>query len=256
MNPIETRGRLAHGFLAVFTLLLVGMLLGSAVGPALAQQAPNGTNTTNATAGTTTQNATNTTNETIGPAQTAFGNGTNATNATNGTNGSGGDAGAGAGGSGGFFGVPSAGEIANDVFESIAEMFGEALTGLVLLPHVFTLARMNALSSAVPDSGVAGGLWSRPAGLFGAVYDIAMESIIWIAFTLFATFLVIDWFGNFRAHPGADGPVDRLLLRAADCLHLLFSWPIAWGHFLLATFLTALFMPSQEEISGTVRRCW
>ena len=238
-TPTHSRGRLTRAALA---LALVGALLGGAVGPALAQQqAPNGTNTTaNTTAPTANQST-----------------GGNATNATNGTNSSGSSSGFFGGGGG--FGVPStdkiAGDLVNATVGAAANAFTDAAGAVFMFPWKFVTMRFAPFEqgSASADSGGALAIWERPdAPVFGTLYDIAMDSMLYIALLLFGAFFLIDWFGNLSADPAADGPIERLFLRAADCLHLLFSWPIAWGHFLLASYLAYVFMPSQEAIASTV----
>ena len=245
----ETRGRLTRAVLAV---VLVGALLGGAVGPALAQQAPpapNGTNTTNGTDPTAPG---------VPASQSTFGNATSGTNGTNGTNASNATNDSSDFFGGGGFGVPStdkiAGDLVNATVGAAANAFTDAAGGVFMFPWKFVTMRFAPF-----EQGSAGGgngplaIWERPdAPLFGTIYDIAMNSMLYIALLIFGAFFVIDWFGNFSASPGADGPVERLFLRAADCLHLLFSWPIAWSHFLLASYLAYVFMPGQEAIASTV----
>ena len=240
-TPTHSRGRLTRAALA---LALVGALLGGAVGPALAQQqAPNGTNTTaNGTAPTTNQS-------TGGNATT--------TNTTNGTNNSGGSSGFFGGGGG--FGVASTDKIAGDLVHATvgaaANAFTDAAGAVFMFPWKFVTMRFAPFEQGSASAGGGGPLaiWERPdAPVFGTLYDIAMDSMLYIALLLFGAFFLIDWFGNLSADPAADGPIERLFLRAADCLHLLFSWPIAWGHFLLASYLAYVFMPSQEAIASTV----
>ena len=165
--------------------------------------------------------------------------------------------GAGAGTSGGL-GVPSPQQIAGDLVDATvgaaANAFTDAAGGVFMFPWKFVTMRFAPF-----EDGSAGGgdgplaIRERPdAPLFGQLYDIATGSLFYIALLLFGAFLVIDWFGNLSAAPGADGPVERLFLRAADCLHLLFSWPIAWGHFLLASYLAYVFLPGQEAVTSTV----
>jgi len=257
------------GAMSLFVVLLVlGAIVGGAVGPALAQPAPtpNGTNGTNAT-NSSSPSANTTGPDTPVPVQTLAPNDSQATsanssNGSNTTNASGptlgGGNGSGNDSSGLGLGVPSTDEIVGDLVNAtigkFTGMLTDALGSIFMLPWKFITMRF------APFGGASGGgaegplaVWDRPdAPLFGQLYDLAMGSMLRIAFLLFAAFFVIDWFANFSKHPGADGPVDRLMLRAADCLHLLFSWPIAWGHFLLASFLAALLMPSQETIAGTV----
>ena len=244
-TPTHSRGRFARAALA---LALVGALFGGAVGPALAQQqAPNGTNATaNATSTNTTAPAAN---------QSTGGN---ATNVTNGTNGSGGSSGFFGGGGG--FGVPStdkiAGDLVNATVGAAANAFTDAASAVFMFPWKFVTMRFAPFEQGSASAGGGGGplaIWERPdAPVFGTLYDIAMGSMLYIALLLFGAFFLIDWFGNLSADPAADGPIERLFLRAADCLHLLFSWPIAWGHFLLASYIAYVFMPSQEAIASTV----
>jgi hypothetical protein len=258
----KPRGRLAR---AVLALTIIGAVLGGAVGPALAQQqqgptlAPNGTNTTTPAGpmGPTPAGPQN---------QSTGGNATNATSPTNATNASNGSAGAGAGGGGGGFfgggggfGVPStdkiAGDLVNATVGAAANAFTDAAGAVFMFPWKFVTMRFAPFEQGSASAGGGGPLaiWERPdAPVFGTLYDIAMDSMLYIALLLFGAFFLIDWFGNLSADPAADGPIERLFLRAADCLHLLFSWPIAWGHFLLASYIAYVFMPSQEAIASTV----
>jgi hypothetical protein len=165
--------------------------------------------------------------------------------------------GGGGGGGGNGFGVPSPQQIAGNLVDATvgaaANTFADAAGGVFMFPWKFVTMRFAPFEDTSAGGEGPLAIWERPeAPLFGQLYDIATDSLFYIALLLFAAFFVIDWFGNLSASPGADGPVERLFLRAADGLHLLFSWPIAWGHFLLASYLAYVFLPGQEAVASTV----
>lgn len=178
---------------------------------------------------------------------------TNGTNGTNGTNNSSnGTAGRGSSGGGFGFGIPStedlAGDMVNATMNATVGAFTDAMGFTLLLPWEFITIRFAPFESA---GNFGSNAWSRPPGLWGEIYDIAVGSIFGIAVLLFVLMYIIDLFGNFS--PRAEmGAVDRILLRSADTLHLLFSWPVAWAHFLIASVIAAAFLPGREDIVSTV----
>ena len=209
--------------------------------------------------GGNTTNGTNGTNETSGANGTGpngtvvtVTNGTGTANTTNATNAPG------ASGSGGFgFGIPSASDVANDTanatFNAIADTFADGLGSFFLLPWTFITLRFAPFDAAgdVIANG-PDGLWSRPnVPVFGQLWDLAMGSMFEIAVLLFVLMFLIDWLGNLSPNSPL-GAVDRLFLRAADAIHLLFSWPIAFGHFIIASAIAWAFMPSREAVASTL----
>jgi len=198
-------------------------------------------------------NVTNATNGTAGPVNTTtVTNGTNATNTTV-TNGSGGS---GDGGGGFGFGVPSTGDIVGDAVNgtvnSLTTMFARALGGVLMVPWQLIAVRGAPFDAAAEAASSPGGLFSRPdAPVYGQLHDMATGSLFALAVLLFVLMFVLDWFGNFSPN-GSMSSMDRLFLRAADMLHLLFSWPIAWGHFLLASAIALWLLPSAEVVGGSL----
>ena len=86
--------------------------------------------------------------------------------------------------------------------------------------------------------------------MFGEIYDLATGFAFETAVSLLVIFLLIDWAGNLSPKPGTTGPIDRLLYRSRDVVHLAFSWPIIWAHFLLASILCVLFLPPDRVVVG------
>jgi hypothetical protein len=86
--------------------------------------------------------------------------------------------------------------------------------------------------------------------VFGELYDLATGSFFQFALSLLALFFVIDWAGNFSPNPRTMSVGDRLFRRAGDIAHVLFSWPIIWAHFLLATILCVIFLPPDDVVVG------
>ena len=219
----------------IVAIALVALVLAGAVGGAVGQPAP--INVTNGTNGT---NGTNSTSP------------VNVTNGSNTTNGSGGgDSGGGFG-----FGVPSTDEIVGDAVNgtvgTITGMFTRALGGVLMLPWQLIALRGAPFAAAADAASSPAGLFARPdAPVYGSLYDMATGSLFALAAILFALMFVLDWFGNLS--PSSPlGAVDRLFLRAADMLHLLFSWPIAWGHFIIASAISLALLPDAETVGGSL----
>ena len=101
-----------------------------------------------------------------------------------------------------------------------------------------------------------GGAWARPPGVFGDLYDLATGWFFQLGVFFLAIFFIIDWLSNFSPKPGVMGVGDRLFRRAGDVAHLMFSWPIAWLHFLLASILCAVFLPPDEVVVSGLTDLW
>ena len=229
---------------------LLALVLASAIaGPVVGQATPGPGNATN------NSSAANTSTPTTGPAGPPGPNGsangsnesttTAAPGAPQAPNGSGSD--------GLDLGVPSAGDVAgeavNGTLDALNQVFVDTVGTILKLPWRFITLRF-APFEAIGDASGDGGLWQRPPGVFGELYDLATGFAFEIATSLLVIFLVIDWLGNFSPKPGAVGPIDRLMYRAGDVAHLLFSWPIIWVHFLLASILCVLFLPPDSVVVG------
>jgi hypothetical protein len=247
---------MSTGRRSVWVLVLVGLLLASAIaGPVMGQAttpgpSPGGNATNNSsTAGETPYPV-----ETLAPTSNATGNGS-----ANGSNGST-TAAPGApqapepNGSGGGIdlGVPSAGDVASEAVNGTLSTLNEVLVGTVgpilRLPWRFITVRFAPIEAAAGGDGF--NAWGRPGGMFGELYDLATGSIFQIALSLLALMFLIDWFGNLSPKPGTPSAIDRLFHRGIDVLHLLFSWPIVWAHFLFSSLLAALFLPPDEVVVG------
>jgi hypothetical protein len=100
------------------------------------------------------------------------------------------------------------------------------------------------------------GLWQRPPGVYGQLYDLATGWAFEFAVSVLVIFLLVDWLGNLSPRPGTVGPIDRLFFRGGDITHLLFSWPIAWAHFLLSTIFCVIFLPPDEVVVGGLTDLW
>ena len=159
------------------------------------------------------------------------------------------DAGNGSGGSGIDLGIPSAGDVASEAVNGTLSTLNEVLVGTVgpilRLPWRLITVRFAPIEAA---AGGEFAPWGRPGGLFGELYDLATGSMFQIALSLLALMFVIDWFGNLSPKPGTPSAIDRIFHRGVDVLHLLFSWPIVWAHFLFSSLLAALFLPPDEVV--------
>jgi hypothetical protein len=92
--------------------------------------------------------------------------------------------------------------------------------------------------------------------VFGELYDLATGSFFQLAASILGIFFLIDWLSNFSPNPRTMSVGDRLFRRAGDAAHLLFSWPIAWAHFLFASILCAVFLPPDEVVVGGLTDLW
>jgi hypothetical protein len=168
------------------------------------------------------------------------------------TNGS--ESGSGGGGLG--FGVPSAsdlaGEAANGTISTFNSILAKTIGPVFRLPWAIITVRFAPLEA----TGYGEGLWARPPGLFGQLYDAAMNLFTEFALLFLVLIFVIDWFGNLSPNPRTQGVTDRVWRRAGDVLHLLFSWPIAWAHFLLSSMVCLAFMPSNPQVIGDLSDYW
>jgi hypothetical protein len=242
---------------SVLTVLAFALVVSASVaGPVVGQAtpAPTPTATENGSNGSTSTNGSGTPYPVQTLTPTATENGSVAGNATG--NGSGNDSGggsgndpagdagpapdpsstdSGSGGGGGGFGIPSAGNLAGEAANGTISTFNSILAKTIgpvfRLPWAIITVRFAPLEA----TGEYGdGLWGRPPGLFGQIYDAAMDLFVEFTLLFIALVLVIDWFGNLSPSPRTQGAIERLWRQAGDLAHHHFSRPIAGAHFLLS----------------------
>jgi len=239
--------------------LLVTLLLASAIaGPVMGQAttpgpspAGNGSNNSS-TSGETPYPV-----ETLAPDDRSAPNGSSTNGSANGSTsttaapGAPQAPGAGNGSDGIDLGIPSAGDVASEAVNGTLSTLNGVLVNTVgpilRLPWRFITVRFAPIEAA---AGGEFSPWGRPGGVFGELYDLATGSVFQIALSLLALMFVIDWFGNLSPKPGTPSAIDRIFHRGIDVLHLLFSWPIVWAHFLFSSLLAALFLPPDEVVVG------
>ena len=276
MTRTRREGLSARSVLTVLAFALV--VSASVAGPVVGQAtpAPTPTATENGSNGSMSTNGSGTPYPVQTLTPTATENGSVAGNATG--NGSGNDSGggsgndpagdagpapdpsstdSGSGGGGGGFGIPSAGDLAGEAANGTISTFNSILAKTIgpvfRLPWAIITVRFAPLEA----TGEYGdGLWGRPPGLFGQIYDAAMDLFVEFALLFIALVLVIDWFGNLSPSPRTQGAIERLWRQAGDLAHLLFSWPIAWAHFLLSSIVCLVFMPSNAQVIGELSDYW
>jgi hypothetical protein len=236
--------------------LLVALILASAIAGPVMGQATTPANSSN------NSSATNGSSETPYPVETLApeSNESTVNSSANGSNGSTGTTtgvpqapGAGNGSGGGIdLGIPSAGDVASEAVNGTLSTLNGVLVNTVgpilRLPWRFITVRFAPIEAAADGGGFDA--WGRPGGVFGELYDLATGSVFQIALSLLALMFVIDWFGNLSPKPGTPSAIDRIFHRGIDVLHLLFSWPIVWAHFLFSSLLAALFLPPDEVVVG------
>jgi len=256
---------------AVLAVLLVSAIAGPVLGQATTPG--NATNGSSAANGTGTETGTSYPIETVAPDGQSTPSPEPSTNGSgsNGSNGSAaptstatagapgaprapGAANANASGNGSDlnFGVPSgsdvAGEAVNGTLSALNQVFIDMVGTILKLPWRFITLRFAPFEAATSVGD--GGLWQRPPGVFGELYDLATGSFFQLALSLLVPFFVIDWASNLSPKPGVMGVGDRLFRRAGDVAHLLFSWPIIWAHFLLASILCLILLPPDDVVVG------
>jgi hypothetical protein len=153
-------------------------------------------------------------------------------------------------------GIPSAGDLADEAVNGTVSAFNGLLADTIgpvfRLPWAIITVRFAPLEA----TGYSEGLWARPPGLYGQLYDAAMNLFTEFALLFLAFMFVIDWFGNLSPNPRTQGVIDRIWARAGDVAHLLFSWPIAWAHFVVSSALCLAFMPSNAQVIGDLSDYW